>query len=49
MIVYVIQKMGVIRIIQLSQCNGKSPLPRWKQGNYPTITIYGAQQAEIEE
>ena len=26
---------------KFSQCNGKSPLPRWKQGNYLVIIVYG--------
>ena len=34
-------KLGVTRIVQLSQRNGKFPLPRLKQGNYPVIPIYG--------
>ena len=34
------KKLGVTRILQFSQHNSKLPLPRWKQGNYPLITIY---------
>ena len=35
------KKSGVTRILQLSQYNGRLPLPQRKQGNYPLITIYG--------
>ena len=34
------KKLGITRILLFSQWNGKLPLPRWKQGNYPVITIY---------
>ena len=34
------EKLEVTRILQLYQRNGKPPLPWWKQGNYPVITIY---------
>ena len=33
-------KSAVTRILQLSQHNGKLPLPWLKQGNYPVIPIY---------
>ena len=33
------EKLGVMRILQFSQHNGKLPLPRWKQGIYPVIRI----------
>ena len=32
--------MGVTRIKQFSQRNGKLSLPRGKQGNYPAILLY---------
>ena len=34
------KKLGLKIIIQLSQHDGKLPLPQWKQGNYPVISIY---------
>ena len=34
------KKLGVTRIIQFSQRNGKLSLPRIKQGYYPVIPIY---------
>ena len=37
------KKLEVTLIIQLSQRNGKLPLPQWKQSNFPVIHIYGAQ------
>ena len=43
MIVYVIQKLGVMRVLQLSQRNGKLPLSRRKQDNYPVIYIYASE------
>ena len=36
-----LKKLGATRILQLSQGNGKLPLPWWRQGIYPVITIYG--------
>ena len=36
------------RIIQLSQRNGKLPLPQQKQGNYPVITIYAGTEPDDE-
>ena len=35
------KRMGITKILQFSQRNGKFPLSRQKQGNYPVITIYG--------
>ena len=35
MALYVIRKIGVTRILQFYQRNGKLILPRWKQDNYP--------------
>ena len=40
MIVYVIQKLGVRRILQFYQRNGKSPWPLGKQRNFGVIPIY---------
>ena len=34
------KKVGVTRIIQLSQRNDKLPFTRFQWGNYPVITIY---------
>ena len=38
--IYYTKILGVTRIIQFSQCNGKLPLSRRKQGNYVVINIY---------
>ena len=40
------KQTGVMIILQLYQRNGKLPLPRQKQGNYPVITIYGGLEEE---
>ena len=37
------KKSGVTRVIKFSQRNGKLPLQRQKQGNYPVITIYDSR------
>ena len=41
MLVCIIQKFGGKQeFSRFYQSNGKLPLPRWKQGNYPVVTIY---------
>ena len=48
MIVHVIQKFWRYReFFKLSQRNGKLPLPRRKQGNYPEIPIYYSDKVRI--
>ena len=41
------KKSGVTRVLQLSQRNGKLPLPQWKEINYPVIPVYGATDVEL--
>ena len=38
------KKSGVTRTLQFYQLNSKLPLPWWKQGNYPVISIYAPGQ-----
>ena len=39
-IIYVTKNWGWLEFSKFSQHNGKLPLPRWKQVNYPVIPIY---------